>query len=151
MRVALIQTAAGMKPPSGGYRGNYANLLSLQKHGHTTMQFCWAFKKDILNAVAELKAMGIFDDQKFMSGTTTMLNSQLQEVQVPWCRFTNTHGILCTALDAEIMLQTLPNHLQQLDAATMIEVSFKTLAEKLSLTCKDWRNPCSCSPVYAVD
>lgn len=138
MRVAMIQTAAGLKPPSGGFRGNYANLLALQKHGHTTMQFCWAFKKDILNAVAELKAMGIFDDRDFVSGTTMMINSQLQEVQVPWCRFTNTHGITCVALDAEIMIQTFPNNLQQEDAATMIEVSFSILLEKLSLTCEDW-------------
>lgn len=127
MRVALIQTAAGLKPPSGGYRGNYANLLALQKHGHTTLQFCWAFKKDILNAVAELKAMGVFDEQKFLSGTTAMMNSELEKVTVPWYRFTNTHDITCVALDADMMIETFPNNLQQEDAATMIEVSLANL------------------------
>ena len=122
MRVVMVQTAAGLKPPSGGFRGNYATLFALAKHGHTTMQFCWAYKKDITSAVAELKAEKKFELSEWKWGSTIMLNADLEEVQVTFWKFKNVHGVLCVALDAEVMVQTYPNGIQQEDAAIWIEV-----------------------------
>lgn len=127
MRVTMVQTAAGLKPPSGGYRGNYATLLALQKYGHVTMQFCWAFEKDIYHAIAELKSSRKLSPDNFKTGTTYMLNSKLEEVLVTWYKFTNSHDIVCICLDAKVMIETYPNNLQQEDAAIMIEVSAFTI------------------------
>jgi len=127
MRVAMVQTAAGLKPPSGGFRGNYATLFALAKHGHATMQFCWAYRKDINSAVAELKAEKKFQVSAWKWGRTPMLNANLEEVQVTYWKFKNVHDILCVALDAEEMIPTYPNNLQQVDAATWIEVGPHTL------------------------
>ncbi|KAK5948052.1 hypothetical protein OHC33_010893 [Knufia fluminis] len=121
MRVAMVQTAAGLKPPSGGFRGNYATLFALAKHGHTTMQFCWAYKKDINSAVAELKAEKKFQDSEWTWGSTYMLDTNSEQVKVTWWKFKNVHDVLCVALDAEVMIPTYPNNIQQEDAATWIE------------------------------
>ncbi|KAK5106310.1 hypothetical protein LTS08_000428 [Lithohypha guttulata] len=120
MRVALVQTAAGLKPPSGGFRGNYASLLALQKHGHMTMQFAWATRQDIYEAVAELKSAGRFSKQHFQRGTVQIFDKDSNSTPVTWTKFTNTHGILCVTLDAETMIPTYPNPLQQEDAAAFI-------------------------------
>lgn len=93
MRVAMCQTAAGLKPPSGGYRGNYASLFALSKHGHVTMQFCWAYKKDITHALAELREAGMLKSCGYTWGKVPMLNKQLEQVNVTWWKFTNAHGI----------------------------------------------------------
>lgn len=122
MRVVMVQTAMGLKPPSGGFRGNYATLFALQKHGHETMQFCWAHEQDILLTVAELKAKGIYRRDSIMQRQTWMLNEVEEEVLVNWWKFRNVHGVLCICLDADIMRYTYNNYLQQIDAAKWIEV-----------------------------
>lgn len=133
MRVAMVQTAYGLKPPSGGFRGNYATLFALAKHGHETMQFCWATLNEISAAYAELKAVGKGKESGFDTGTTTMLNDKLEDVEVTWWTIVNAHGVLCIALDQAVMQKLYPNHIQQVDAATWIEVRGATFA-LLSLT-----------------
>lgn len=137
MRVAMVQTAAGLKPPSGGFRGNYATLFALAKHGHTTMQFCWAFQKDINGAVAELKADNKLHEAQWTWGSTYMLNVNLEPVKVTFWKFLNVHGVLCVALDAEVMIPTYPNDIQQEDAAIWIEVSLHPAVLLPSLTYQD--------------
>lgn len=122
MRVVLVQTAMGYKPPSGGYRGNYATLVALAKYGHETMQFCWAFAYEIEAAMAEIKSLGLLDEARFDSGKTSMLNENLEAVDVNWCSFINPHGILCVCLDAAVMRMVYPNPIQATDAAAWIEV-----------------------------
>lgn len=137
MRVAMIQTAAGLKPPSGGFRGNYATLFALTRHGHETMQFCWAYKKDINSAVAELKAEKKFEMSEWDWGKADMVDANLQPVEVTYWKFKNVHGVLCIALDAEVMISTYPNHIQQEDAAIWIEVSSSQPAISSLLTDQD--------------
>lgn len=122
MRVGIVQTACGLKSPSGGYRGNYVTLLALQKHGHETMQTCWAHPKEITNAIAELKAAKKYNAKTFEHGTVFMLNANLQEVEVQYWRFEDVQGVYCVALDADVMLKTFENKLQQAAAKVMIEV-----------------------------
>lgn len=92
------------------------------------MQFCWAYKKDINGAIAELKAEKRFHEAEWTWGSTYMLNTALEQVQVTWWKFKNVHDILCVALDAEVMIPTYPNELQQEDAAIWIEVSCLSVA-----------------------
>lgn len=131
LRVVMVQTAAGLKPPSGGFRGNYATLFALVKHGHSAMQTCWAFKKDINEAIAELRSQNKFAESGFTWGSTYMTDANNEKVKVTWWRFLNVHDILCVALDAETMIKTFPNHLQQVDAAIYIEASPSELTEFL--------------------
>lgn len=128
MRVVMVQTAMGYKPPSGGYRGNYATLFALAKHGHETMQFCWAFEHEIATAKEELIALGLLKGAKWDTGKTNMLDENLKPVQVTWWSFINPHGILCTALDAAVMRVVYPNPIQATDAAKWIEVCAQTLS-----------------------
>lgn len=151
MRVAMVQTAAGLKPPSGGFRGNYATLFALAKHGHTTMQFCWAFQRDIDTAVAELKADDKFHAAQWAGGSTDMLDVHLEPVKVTFWKFLNVHGVLCVALDAEVMVPTYPNHVQQEDAAVWIEVSGHSAALSLPLTHQDWHSTRWCQEVRRLD
>lgn len=147
MRVVMVQTAMGLKPPSGGFRGNYATLFALQKHGHETMQFCWAHEKDILHAVAELKAKGVWRDGCMAHDTTTMLNDEEEVVKVNWWKFRNVHGVLCVCLDADIMRYVYNNYNQQLDAAEWIEVSnslFESTLANLARRMSDQPEP-SCT------
>lgn len=141
MRVALVQTACGLKSPSGGYRGNYVTLLALQKYGHTTMQTCWAHPKEITTAIAELKYAGKYDAdtfaETFKHGTVTMLKENLEEVDVQYWRFADAQGILCVALDADVMLKTFENKLQQAAAKIMIEVGSQNLLRCCWLTSAD--------------
>lgn len=127
MRVVLWQTAAGMKPPSGGFRGNYATLHSLTGHGHKTMQLVWAFEPDISDAIAELKEHKKYDKSTWEEGKVDMLNTKLETIRVKYWKFTDVHGVKCVALDADTMIETLPNELQQADAATYIKVKFPPL------------------------
>lgn len=122
MRVVMVQTALGYKPPSGGYRGNNATLVELAKQGHDTMQFCWAFPSEIVQVKAEILAKGLTKVAKFDTGKVDMVDENMTLTQVTWWSFVNPHGILCTALDAEVMRATYPNPLQQTDAAIWIEV-----------------------------
>jgi hypothetical protein len=122
MRVVMIQTAMGLKPPSGGFRGNYATLFALQKHGHQTMQFCWAHLSDINIATAELKEIGVWHDKYIKYGVVKMLDEHGEKVETKWWKFINVHGVLCVCLDADVMRYAYNNYLQQLDAATWIEV-----------------------------
>lgn len=122
LRVAVIQTACGLPAPSGGYRGNYATLMALQKYGHETMQTCWAYSKEIQQAIAELKAANKYDAKSFEHGTVFMLNSECEKVKVQYWKFKDIQGILCVALDAESMIPTFPNAQQQIAASRMIMV-----------------------------
>lgn len=122
MRVVLVQTAMGYKPPSGGYRGNYATLVALAKYGHETMQFCWAFDYEIAAAREEIVALGLVKEAKFDSGKVNMLDEDLKTVEVNWWSFVNPHGVLCVALNAAIMRIVYPNPIQATDAAQWIEV-----------------------------
>lgn len=122
MRVVLVQTAMGYKPPSGGYRGNYATLCALAKYGHETMQFCWAFDYEIEAARKEIAALGLAKEAKWDTGKTNMLDEKLKPVQVTWWSFVNPHGVTCTALDAAVMRVVYPNPIQATDAAAWIEV-----------------------------
>lgn len=122
MRVVLVQTAMGYKPPSGGYRGNYATLCALTKYGHETMQFCWAFDYEIAAAKEEIAALGLDHEAKWDTGKTSMLDEKLKPVQVTWWSFINPHGVMCTALDAAVMRVVYPNPVQATDAAAWIEV-----------------------------
>ena len=122
MRVVIIQTAAGLKAPSGGYRGNYATLLALQKYGHTTMQFCWAYPPDIVDAIAELKVANKYNEKTFERGTVMIMNEACEKVTVRYWKFKNVHDILCIALDSVAMIPVFGNDKQQLAAKVMIEV-----------------------------
>lgn len=122
MRVVMIQTAMGLKPPSGGFRGNYATIYALQRHGHETMQFAWAHVTDIDIAIAELKAKGMWNGKNIETGTTMVLNENSEELPCTWWIFNNTHGVRCVCLDADVMRYAYNNYLQQLDAAKWIEV-----------------------------
>lgn len=147
MRVVMVQTAMGLKPPSGGFRGNYATLFALQKHGHQTMQFCWAQEKDILHAAAELKAKGVWYDGCIEHDIASMLNDDEEVVEVNWWKFRNVHGVLCICLDADIMRYIYNNYVQQLDAAEWIEVSnslFKSTLADFSRQMNDQPEP-SCT------
>lgn len=134
MRVVLWQTAAGLKPPSGGFRGNYATLHSLSGYGHKTMQFCWALKNDISDAIAELKQANKYKPDEWVHSYANMLNSDLETVRIPYWKFTDVRGVYIVALDGELMLTILKNELQQIDAAEYIEVS-------LLVPCRDLANP----------
>lgn len=123
LKVVLIQTAAGLKPPSGGFRGNYATVHALSGYGHKTLQLAWAMPYDIPQAAAELKEAGKFNADEWDFGHVYMLNTALEPVKVTYWKFTDVHGVYIVALDALTMLDTLPNELQQVDAATWIEVS----------------------------
>lgn len=128
MRVVLVQTAMGYKPPSGGYRGNYATLCALAKYGHETMQFCWAFDHEIVAAKEEIKALGLEKEAKWDTGKTNMLDTNLKPVAVTWWSFINPHGVMCTALDAAVMRMVYPNPIQATDAAAWIEVCTPTFS-----------------------
>lgn len=128
MRVALIQTAAGLKPPSGGYRANYATLYALSTYGHRVAQLCWAFPQDINMALAELKQAGMLYDKDIKFGKTKLTGRELNEFEVTWWKFDDVHGVRCICLDAETMLAQLPNEIQGEDAAVWIEVSLKDYA-----------------------
>lgn len=134
MRIVMVQTAAGLKPASGGFRGNYATLLALQKYGHETMQFAWATRQDINEAIAELKSAGKFSKHDFKRGILDMFNKDEKLVQVRWTKFTNVHGIYCVTLDCETMLGIYPNELQQEDAEIMIKVIHNPIKAKNMLT-----------------
>lgn len=126
MRVAMVQTAAGLKPPSGGYRANYATLYALSTYGHKTMQLCWAYQRDINMAVAELKQVGNYDFKDFKRGKIQLTGRENTKFEVNWWKFTDVHGVRCICLDAETMVNQLPNEIQGQDAAMFIEVSSKT-------------------------
>lgn len=123
MTVILIQTAAGLKPPSGGFRGNYATLLALAKHGHVAIQTCWAFKNDINEAISELRQQDKWVKENFSWGYVYLPDEDMKVIKVTWWKFINVHGITCISLDADTMIKAYHNGLQQKDAATWIEVS----------------------------
>lgn len=126
MRVAIWQTAAGLKAPSGGYRGNYALAQALTAHGHEVLQFCSSHPGDIEDAIRDLKTARMYRPNQIKRGQMTLIDDDGQPVKVPWTKMTNIHNIRYVALDATILLDTLENTKQCEDAAVHVQVGHST-------------------------
>lgn len=123
MIVALVQTAPGLKAPSGGFRGNYATIQTLTLYGHKTLQFVWANSREVTTAITESKLAGTFIEAEWDFGFTNMPGPNGGTQKTEWWRFVNVHGILCVALESKAMSAGYNAHCQQLDAQEWVEVS----------------------------